>query len=366
MSKKAPQAKKPTPSFSTNIFFGDNTLLPALYGDDEEHLQKLERMLNVQAVARGNMVSLSGKERDVVLAEDILNQLYSKLEKGDEVGPSEVAAAIRMAPPVSDADVAAKKTKGTKRKQDYKDEKGGDVVIKTMKKTIRPYSHMQANYMRAMYDSDLCFALGPAGTGKTYIAVAMAVYMYLQGKVEKIILSRPAVEAGEKLGFLPGDVKEKIDPFLRPLYDALFDMLSAEKVTEMSENDEIEVAPLAFMRGRTLSNAFVILDEAQNTTPTQMKMFLTRLGENSHMVITGDLSQTDLPKDIKSGLRDCVRKLEHIEGIGTVTFSDGDVVRHELAARIVKAYNDWDEGKRPAKHDRYLNQEDDEQAEDNA
>ena len=354
MSKKATQAKKPTPSFSTNIFFGDNTLLPSLYGDDEEHLQKLERMLSVQAVARGNMVSLSGKERDVVLAEDILNQLYTKLEKGDEVGPNEVAAAIRMAPPVTDKDVAAKKP-GANRKQDYKDEKGGDVVIKTMKKTIRPYSHMQANYMRAMYDSDLCFALGPAGTGKTYIAVAMAVYMYLQGKVEKIILSRPAVEAGEKLGFLPGDVKEKIDPFLRPLYDALFDMLPGDKVAEMSETGEIEVAPLAFMRGRTLSNAFVILDEAQNTTPTQMKMFLTRLGENSHMVVTGDLSQTDLPKDIKSGLRDCVRKLEHVEGIGKVTFSDGDVVRHELAAKIVKAYNAWDNGIRPTKHDNYAN-----------
>jgi phosphate starvation-inducible PhoH-like protein len=362
MTKKPAQTKKTAP-FSTNIFFGDNTLLPALYGEDEAHLKKLETMLSIQTVARGNMVSLSGVERDVILAEEILNDLYARLEKGVDIGPSEVAAAIRMAPPVNDADVARKKS-GGKVAKTYKDDKG-DIVIKTMKKTIRPYTHMQANYMRIMYDNDLVFALGPAGTGKTYIAVAMAVYAYLQGKVEKIILSRPAVEAGEKLGFLPGDVKEKIDPFLRPLYDALFDMLPPEKVTEMSENGEIEVAPLAFMRGRTLSNAFVILDEAQNTTPTQMKMFLTRLGENSHMVITGDLSQTDLPKDIKSGLRDAIRKVEHIEGIGSVLFSDGDVVRHELAARIVKAYNDWDNGVRPSKYDNYINQdEDEEQPED--
>ncbi len=220
------------------------------------------------------------------------------------------------------------------------------IVIKTMKKTIKPYSPHQANYIKALGNNDLVFALGPAGTGKTYLAVAMAVSMFTSGRVEKIILSRPAVEAGEKLGFLPGDLKEKVDPYLRPLYDALYDMMPAEKLLRHMENGEIEVAPLAFMRGRTFSNAFVILDEAQNTTPTQMKMFLTRMGEGSRLVITGDLTQTDLPKDVKSGLGDAVRKVEHIDGIATMRFNDGDVVRHALAAKIVQAYDEWDRKKK--------------------
>ena len=327
--------------FSTNLFFEDNSLLTMLYGDEESHLLMLESMLGVEVVARGNMVSIAGEERDVMLAEKVLSEFYEKIAAGDDVDSQVFQAAIRMAPPMS-------QTKPKKQKKYDQKEKvvASDVVIKTMKKTIRPYSHMQESYMRQMYDNDLTFALGPAGTGKTYIAVAMAVYAYMQGKVEKIILSRPAVEAGEKLGYLPGDIKDKIDPFLRPLYDALFDMLPSEKITQMSENGEIEVAPLAFMRGRTLSNAFVILDEAQNTTATQMKMFLTRMGENSHIVVTGDLSQVDLPKDIKSGLKDCLRKIEHIDEIGVIRFSDGDVVRHKLAARIVKAYEEWDRGVR--------------------
>ncbi len=349
MVKKPPQSK--IPAYSTNLFFEDNSLLPMLHGEQEAHLLKLETMLDVEIITRGNMLSITGNKRDVVLSEKILNDLYVRIKKGDDITPKDVEAAIRMAPPMTDAQADAQ-IKGRKdEEKNPKHKKRGaiasDVFIRTQRKTIQPYSHMQANYMRAMFESDLVFALGPAGTGKTYIAVAMAVYMYLNNKVGKIILSRPAVEAGEKLGFLPGDIKDKIDPFLRPLYDALFDMLPPEKITQMSEQGEIEVAPLAFMRGRTLSNAFVILDEAQNTTPTQMKMFLTRLGENSHMVITGDLTQTDLPKDIKSGLHDCVRKVEHIDGIGIVTFSDGDVVRHPLAARIVQAYDDWDKGVRP-------------------
>lgn len=342
MAKKATTTKRAP--HSTNVFFDNNDLLPLLYGDDDLHLKKIEKMLNVEAVVRGNMLSLSGNKRDVVLSERILMELYEKISQGQDIGPAEVDAAIRMAPPVTDAE--ARGLHGAP--EDKRRHVGGDIMIKTLKKTIRPYSHMQANYIRALFENDMVFALGPAGTGKTYIAMAMGIYLYISGKVERIVLSRPAVEAGERLGFLPGDLKEKIDPFLRPLYDALFDMMPAERVNLMQENGEIEVAPLAFMRGRTISNAFVILDEAQNTTPTQMKMFLTRLGENSRMIITGDLSQVDLPKDVKSGLRDCVRKIEHIDGIEVIRFSDGDVVRHPLAGKIVRAYDDWDNGIRPA------------------
>lgn len=332
--------------YSTNIFFDDNSLLPALYGDQDGHLKRLEKLLQLEIVSRGNMLSVTGAERDVVLAEEILMDSYEKLRTGGDVSLGELEAAVRMAPPVSEyksTPAAPTATAGKTKRRAIK----GDVYIKTFKKTIEPYSHMQANYMRALYDHDLTIALGPAGTGKTYIAMAMAIYMYMNQRVERIILSRPAVEAGEKLGFLPGDLKEKIDPYLRPLYDALFDMLPADKVNQMMENGEIEVAPLAFMRGRTLSNAFIVLDEAQNTTSTQMKMFLTRLGENSRMVITGDLSQMDLPKDVKSGLHDCVRKIGHVEGISLIHLNNSDVVRHELAAKIVQAYDDWDKGIRP-------------------
>ncbi len=324
---------------TVNLFFDNNASLPLLYGNHDANLERIGSQLNVTAVSRGNMISISGKQRDIQAAEKILNKLYKQIEDGVDVGPAEVDAAIRMEPPVNDP------KKGGKKKRAL--EKGdSEVMVKTYKKTIRPYSHIQANYMRALFDSDMVFSLGPAGTGKTYIAVAMAVNALMNKKVERIILSRPAVEAGEKIGFLPGDIKEKIDPFLRPLYDALFDMMPAETVQEAMDNGMIELAPLAYMRGRTLSNAFVILDEAQNTTRTQMKMFLTRMGEYSRMVITGDLSQVDLPKDVKSGLADCVPKIEHIEGIDVVRFSDNDVVRHELAARIVKAYDDWEARKR--------------------
>ncbi len=346
-------------SHSTNVFFEDHSLLPALYGEDDGHLKKIEKLLQVDAVPRGNMLSLSGAQRDVVLVESILMGFYKRLQKGEDVTPQDVEAAVRVAPPVDEAELSPAPSKSKKRQT--RRAISSDVYIKTMKKTIEPYSHMQANYIRSLYDNDMVFALGPAGTGKTYIAVAMAVYMFLNHRVERIVLSRPAVEAGEKLGFLPGDMKEKIDPFLRPLYDALFDMLPADKVNQMTEKGEIEVAPLAFMRGRTLSNAFIILDEAQNTTSTQMKMFLTRLGENSRMVITGDLSQIDLPKDVKSGLRDCVRKISHIDGISIVPFSDTDVVRHELAGKIVQAYDDWNKGIRPvSKLDDDIDEQDEE------
>lgn len=337
MSKSKP-SRQPKDVETANLFFDNNAYLPVLYGDRDENLERIGQILNVSIVSRGNMVSITGKRRDIEASERILKSLYKQAADGVDITHSVVDAEIRMVPPVADA-----KSKGKKR-QDYEGE-GSDIVIKTMKKTVKPYSHVQANYIRSLYDNDLVFALGPAGTGKTYIAVAMAVYALITKKVERIVLSRPAVEAGEKLGFLPGDIKDKIDPFLRPLYDALFDMMPAERVQQHIEAGEIELAPLAYMRGRTLSNAFVILDEAQNTTRTQMKMFLTRMGEYSRMVITGDLSQIDLPKDIKSGLADCIPKIEHIDGINVVRFTDTDVVRHELAAKIVQAYDAWEKRK---------------------
>jgi phosphate starvation-inducible PhoH-like protein len=326
---------------TVNVFFEQNIHLPMLYGDHDAHLERIEQMLNVELVSRGNMISITGLKRDIEATEQILQSLYQQIERGNEITVANVDAAIRMIPPVVENKKAKPKPAG-----DMAQSVESEVYIRTMKKTITPYSHVQANYIRGLYNSDLLFALGPAGTGKTYIAVAMAVYQFIHKKVERIILSRPAVEAGEKIGFLPGDIKDKIDPYMRPLYDALFDMMPADRVQQAIDNGEIELAPLAFMRGRTFSNAFVILDEAQNTTRTQMKMFLTRMGERSRMVITGDLSQIDLPKDVKSGLADCIPKIEHIPGIDVIRFSDGDVVRHPLAKRIVQAYDEWEEKKK--------------------
>lgn len=311
--------------------FANNALLPMLYGEEDKHLTKLEKNFHVTATSRGNALSISGPTQAVGRAVEVMQALYSKLETGAELSASEVDAAIRMALPGRNG----KRTPFN-----------SDVSIKTQKKTIQPYSQMQSEYIEALQKHDMVFALGPAGTGKTYLAVAHAVSLFLNNRVDRIVLSRPAVEAGEKLGFLPGDLKEKIDPYLRPLYDALYDTIPAERVARHIENGEIEIAPLAFMRGRTLANACIILDEAQNTTPTQMKMFLTRLGENSHMIITGDLSQTDLPKDVKSGLADAIKKVSHIEGIKCIRFSDVDVVRHNLAAKIVQAYDEWEKKKR--------------------
>ena len=331
MSK--PDKKVARETQTINVFFEHNQYLPLLYGERDSQLQRIAQMLNVELVARGNMLSITGHKRDIDATEQLMQTLYKKIEAGQEITDADVDAAVRMMPPVND-----KKPKN----RHGVEAADTDVYIRTMRKTITPYSHVQANYIRALYDNDLVFALGPAGTGKTYIAVAMAVYHLINKKVDRVILSRPAVEAGEKLGFLPGDMKEKLDPYMRPLYDALFDMMPPDRVQQAIDDGEVELAPLAFMRGRTFSNAFVILDEAQNTTRTQMKMFLTRMGERSRMVITGDLSQIDLPKDVKSGLADCIPKIETIPGIETVRFSDGDVVRHPLAAKIIKAYDDWD------------------------
>ena len=305
--------------------FDDNNLLPPLYGEHDQHLTRLESQLGVRLAARGNRISISGPADAVRAAELALNGLYERLRKGLEVSDGEVDAAVRMVVQAPAGTAVA-------------DIHAEDLAITTRKRRLSPRSPNQAAYMRALRSHELVFAIGPAGTGKTYLAVAMAVSLMMEGRVDRIILSRPAVEAGERLGFLPGDMREKVDPYLRPLYDALFDMLPAEQVMSRLSNDEIEVAPLAFMRGRTLRNSFVILDEAQNTTPVQMKMFLTRLGENSRMVVTGDPSQVDLPKGQPSGLRDVVELLPAMDQVALVRFTNVDVMRHSLVTRIVRAY----------------------------
>ena len=297
----------------------NNQLLKVVVGVNDE------KMLNVEILSFGNQITIKGAANDVENAKTAINILYEKASKGHVVGEQEVKAAVRICGGVESAD----------EKQSL-----SEIVLKTKKRYIYPRSATQAKYITEMMQNELVFGLGPAGTGKTYLAVALAVSMMLEGAVDKIILSRPAVEAGENLGFLPGDLKEKVDPYLRPLYDALYEMLPAEQVDKKLALGEIEIAPLAFMRGRTLSNAFVILDEAQNTTPMQMKMFLTRLGENSRMVVNGDLSQVDLPRGVISGLRDALDTLKGISNIGSVTFSANDVVRHGLVAKIVKAYEE--------------------------
>ncbi|MDG2482470.1 MAG: PhoH family protein [Alphaproteobacteria bacterium] len=305
------------------LTFDDNGLLTALYGDHDRHLARIEQQLDVSVTSRGNQVAVSGPEWSADTAVGVLNQLYGRLKSGLSVGLADVDAALRIASVPADEDTPDESM----------------IELKTPKRRITPRSRNQARYLQTLADSEMVFALGPAGTGKTYLAVAMAVAMMEAGQVDRIVLSRPAVEAGERLGFLPGDLREKVDPYLRPLYDALYDMLPTEKVNRRLASDDIEIAPLAFMRGRTLSNAFVILDEAQNTTAVQMKMFLTRLGENARMVVTGDLSQVDLPPGQTSGLADALGILDGVDGIGTVRFTDVDVVRHELVARIVRAYD---------------------------
>lgn len=308
-----------------NFELFNNQLLKVVVGVNDENIRLIERMLNVEILSFGNQITIKGAANDVENAKTAIDILYEKASKGHVVGEQEVKAAVRIC---GGAESAGEK------------QSLSEIVLKTKKRYIYPRSATQAKYITEMMQNELVFGLGPAGTGKTYLAVALAVSMMLEGAVDKIILSRPAVEAGENLGFLPGDLKEKVDPYLRPLYDALYEMLPAEQVDKKLALGEIEIAPLAFMRGRTLSNAFVILDEAQNTTPMQMKMFLTRLGENSRMVVNGDLSQVDLPRGVISGLRDALDTLKGISNIGAVTFSANDVVRHGLVAKIVKAYEE--------------------------
>ncbi len=332
MKEKTHQNKKQVQEL---ISFSNNRLLTMLFGESDANLARIEEKLGVNTSSRGNKISISGDEHNVEIARNILESLYQKLEKGLDVGPTDVDAAIRLLSPNTSPNVKGGKKANGKHYE-------SDIVLKTQRKHIFPYSRAQENYMRSLLKNELTFAIGPAGTGKTYLAVACAVSMFLEKKVDRIILSRPAVEAGEKLGFLPGDLKDKVDPYLRPLYDALYDMMPSEKVVKSIENAEIEIAPLGFMRGRTLSHSFVILDEAQNATPTQMKMFLTRLGQGSRMAVCGDLSQTDLPGNMKSGLRDAIEKLIEIDEVEMIRFHHQDIVRHELTIKIVEAYEKAD------------------------
>ena len=309
-------------SRAVTLHFDNNALLAILLGDHDRHMVRLQQGLGVRLTCRGNRVAIAGDAGRVEQAQTTLTGLYRRIERGEPIGASDIDAAIRM----SDA-------------EDPRLPLSDLPAIHTKRGAVGPRSPGQSRYMDLLSKHEMVFGIGPAGTGKTYLAVAQAVAMLISGKVDRIVLSRPAVEAGERLGFLPGDLKEKVDPYLRPLYDALADMLPGDQVTKRMERGEIEVAPLAFMRGRTLAHAFVILDEAQNTTAVQMKMFLTRMGEGTRMVITGDLSQIDLPTGIRSGLRDALDTLEGVPGIAVNRFDRGDIVRHPLVGRIVEAYD---------------------------
>lgn len=331
-------SRKPVPAQSgersrAEVTFDRPELLPRLFGEYDTNLVALENRLGVYITARGNRVQVEGTAESVAVARDVLNGLHARLLQGQDVDPGMVDAVIALASePTLSGIVSTDHGHGIP-----------PVMIRTRKKTIVPRTIAQTHYMRDLVANDVIFALGPAGTGKTYLAVAQAVSQLITGSVQRLILSRPAVEAGEKLGFLPGDMKEKVDPYLRPLYDALHDCLPAEQVERRIASGEIEIAPIAFMRGRTLADAFIILDEAQNTTPMQMKMFLTRFGEGSRMVVCGDPKQVDIPGGVAaSGLADAVARLEGIERIAVSRFSTADVVRHPIVGRIVEAYEGAD------------------------
>jgi phosphate starvation-inducible protein PhoH and related proteins len=307
--------------------FDDNRLASALFGQYGQNLASIERRLGAVADSRGNQVTIEGSREAVEQARRVLENLYEQLKRGHDLLPADVEGAIRLAI-----------SQGSLFDFDAATARPSFEELNLRKRTVRARTPGQEAYLRALKRHPLVFGTGPAGTGKTWLAVAYAVLLFERKEVDRVILSRPAVEAGERLGFLPGDMREKVDPYLRPIYDALFDMMEARIVERALQSGEIEIAPLAFMRGRTLSNAVVILDEAQNTTTMQMKMFLTRLGENSRMIVTGDPSQVDLPPGQSSGLTQAVRLLADIEGISHVVFTAADVVRHELVARIVEAY----------------------------
>ncbi len=310
------------------LAFDDNRHASVLFGQYGQNLALIERRLGVVAEQRGNHVTLEGSRDAVEQARHVLEGLYENIKRGHDLASGDVEGAIRLA-------IA----QGSLFDFDPSTARADFEQINLRKRPVRARTSAQDAYIRALRRHALVFGTGPAGTGKTWLAVAHAVSLFERKEVDRIILSRPAVEAGERLGFLPGDLREKVDPYLRPIYDALHDLMDARIVERAMQTGEIEIAPLAFMRGRTLSNAAIILDEAQNTTSMQMKMFLTRLGENSRMIVTGDPSQVDLPSGQKSGLAEAVRLLEGVEGIGHVAFSAADVIRHELVARIVEAYD---------------------------
>ena len=353
-------APRPTPASvppnarAATLEFSDNARLAVMLGDHDRHLVRLEQGLGVRLSCRGNRIAIAGDPGRVALARSALTALYRRVEAGGAIDSAEVDAAIRMSdrhgdvldppriPSQSSTGVVMRNPVGQVFSLPDNDPRlplSDLPAIRTKRGAIGPRSPGQSGYMEMLASHEMVFGIGPAGTGKTYLAVAQAVAMLQGGQVDRIILSRPAVEAGERLGFLPGDLKEKIDPYLRPLYDALHDMMPAEQVIRRMAAGEIEVAPLAFMRGRTLGHAYVILDEAQNTTKAQMKMFLTRMGSGTRMAINGDLSQIDLPSGVASGLRDAVETLEGLPGIGITRFESRDVVRHPLVARIVDAYD---------------------------
>ncbi len=306
--------------------FADNRLLVDLCGEYDRNLVRLEAELGVQVIRRGNQLHIMGEPVARARAAETLSALYARLAEGKGMETGDFDGALRL-------------SAGDKSERQLEMFRTGQVEIRTRKKTIAPRTKAQQDYARALFDNELNFGIGPAGTGKTYIAVAAAVHFFNEGHVDRIVLSRPAVEAGEKLGYLPGDMKEKVDPYMQPLYDALNDFLPARQLPRLIEERRIEIAPLAFMRGRTLANAFVVLDEAQNATELQMKMFLTRLGEGSRMAITGDRTQVDLPRGVNSGLAAAERILRDVKGIGFSYFTSVDVVRHPLVARVIEA---WD------------------------
>ena len=313
------------------VEFDEQTVLGALFGEFDANLVLIENRLGVFISARGNKVQIEGPQDEVARTREVLKGMHQRLLEGQDLDAGAIESLIAMsAEPTLEGIVTG-------------DDKHPPIMIRTRRKTIVPRSATQIDYMRALARDDIIFALGPAGTGKTYVAVAQAVSQLISGSVQRLILSRPAVEAGEKLGFLPGDMKEKVDPYLRPLYDALFDCMPPEQVERRLASGEIEIAPIAFMRGRTLADSFIILDEAQNTTREQMKMFLTRFGQGSRMVVCGDPKQVDIPGGDKlSGLHDAVSRLEGVEAINITRFTSADVVRHPIVGRIVEAYEGKD------------------------
>ncbi len=314
-------------SQAMRIEFPDNRLLIGLCGEYDRNLAEIERRTGVQIVRRGNQLVVMGEEPAQNQAAAVLDALYDRLASGREVAVADIDRELRL----GDAGTVA----GGAQLEMFA---GGRVEIRTRRRVVEPRTRAQRAYVLSLHENDLVFGIGPAGTGKTYLAVAVGVSMFIGGLVDRIILSRPAVEAGEKLGYLPGDMKEKVDPYMQPLYDALNDFLPGKQLAKLIEDKRIEIAPLAFMRGRTLSNAFVVLDEAQNATAMQMKMFLTRMGEGTRMVVTGDRSQVDLPRGVPSGLAEAERLLKSVPGIGFSHFTAADVVRHPLVAAIIEAY----------------------------
>ena len=323
------ELKKNSNIFSKTISFCDNSILPIIFGEHDKFLKIIENKLSVSIITRGNFLKVSGEANKVKISCDLFETLFKNAKENNFLDEGEVHGMINI-------------LKDTKNGLLDNKENIDSLSFTAGKKLIKPRSKRQVEYFNLVRKKDLVFCCGPAGTGKTYLAVALAVSMLKSGQIEKIILSRPAVEAGERLGFLPGDLKEKIDPYLRPLYDALNDMLSFSEVLKKIENGMIEIAPLAFMRGRTLKNSFAILDESQNATDTQIKMFLTRIGENSKIVVNGDPTQIDLPNKNMSGLVRSKELLGHLNEISVVDFDHSDVVRHPLVSKIVKAYSNND------------------------